>query len=164
MEMQGTPAPKKSRKKLWIIIGLVVAIAIIAGAIAGSAGEKDEKAEEPETQEQASDTPAVSEPQEPEYSLTVDQLCGEYEANEIAADEKYEDKVIELTGVVDDVGTEIMGSGFIMLAGDGFGNQAQCVMVNKDEAASVTKGQTITLQGKIQGKMGWVILEECTLK
>lgn len=163
METQGTPAPKKSRKKLWIIIGLVVVIVIIVGTIAGSAGKKDEKAEEPGAQEQVAETPAVIEPQEPEYSLTVGQLCDDYEANEIAAGEKYEGKVIQLSGTVDDVGTEIMGREFIMLTDNSY-NNAQCVMAENGHAALVTKGQAVTLNGKVQGKLGWVILEECRLK
>lgn len=153
------PPPPKQRPWLLLVLAVVIAIAVIV-AVVNSSSKKDET---PATKTTTSGKTSTPTSPAVDYTLTVDELCGEYEANEIVAEDKYEGKTLKLTGIVDDVGTELLGRAYIMLAGPG-GGLAQCVMTNESDATSVVKGQTVTLQGRCQGKLGWPILEECVLK
>ena len=40
----------------------------------------------------------------PEFKLTVDEFVTEYKNNQIGADQKYKDKLVQLTGKVSDIG------------------------------------------------------------
>jgi hypothetical protein len=152
--------PKKSRKKLWIIIGIAVVVIIVIAAGAG----KKQQAEHQTPAQTTTTAPAQDVPKSPDYTMTIDQLWAEYDANELAANQKYKGKIILLSGIAGDVGTELLGREYVFVKGAGNLASAQCVMNNNGQAASVVKGQPITVQGSCNGKMGWILLENCEIK
>jgi hypothetical protein len=91
-------------------------------------------------------------------------LYREYKENEIAADAKYKNQVLYVEGVITDIGREILGRPYIILAGDTiFG--VQCVFSTEHEPtiAQLTEGQSVTVKGTILGYLINVILEDCSI-
>ena len=105
--------------------------------------------------------------------VTAEQLFAEYEANEIAADVKYKGNIVVVTGTVSDIGRDFLNENpyIILVAGGLLGAMAlagvECKFPESEEAgiASLSKGEAITVTGKVEGKtfIG-VELSGCTLK
>jgi hypothetical protein len=92
-------------------------------------------------------------------------LLADYQANEIAADSQYKDQFIEVTGIIDKIGKDILDTPYVTLeAGDTIFN-IQCFFKEQDEPAlsQLTRGKQITIVGKCNGKMGNILLKECVL-
>ena len=68
--------------------------------------------------ENLDETPKVSADSKPSVKISASRLYKEYDANEIAADQKYKGKIIEVTGVIRDIGNDIMNNAYVTLAGD----------------------------------------------
>src|SRR5690606_10394292 len=85
----------------------------------------------------------------PDLTVTADEVYQAYEDNEIAADQKYKGKVLEMTGTVDGVKPdhiELKAGQFIAQVNVYFADS------EKAKASSLTKGQAITVRGKCEGK------------
>jgi len=100
-----------------------------------------------------------------EVSVSASTLYSEYESNEVAADNKYKDKVIEVSGQVEDIGKDITDSMYLKL-GSGEkrsigGVQAFFSDKYSDQLAKIQKGANVTLKCKCNGKMGNVLLKNC---
>lgn len=109
---------------------------------------------------------AVSEANNPPINVSPRDLYADYEANEVAADLKYKDKVLVVRGVVDNIGKDITDDIYVTLkTGEMFGS-IQCFFADShvNEAASLAKGQTITIKGKCSGKMMNVLLNGCSIQ
>lgn len=124
----------------------------------------------PETSDTTNSTsyPSYSEPEIPEDDaiLAVD-LFGEYEANEIAADNKYNGERIKIKGTIKDIGRDIWGDAYITLkAKESEYSLAavQCYFKNENEIVGLVKGQDITLIGNIDGLIMNLIVKDCALQ
>ncbi len=95
--------------------------------------------------------------------VTAESIAKEYAANEKAADTKYLNKVIEVSGAVAEFEKNQDGGLLVVLAtGDPAGG-IQCAMREKN--ATVTKGQNLTIKGFCSGNgiMG-ISLTDCIIK
>jgi hypothetical protein len=99
----------------------------------------------------------------PTDTLSADDLYSQYNANEVAADAKYKGKVVDVYGVIRDIGKDILGSPYVVLGGQGFLDGVQCTFPRADDSpvAHVTKGQFVSIRGRVSGKMGNVLVNEC---
>lgn len=148
-----------SKKKLiGIIVGCIIVIFVVI-AIATS-GEPT-----PTSSPSTESTPAVTEPSG--IPVSAVQLYSAYKDNEVAADAQYEGKILDITGVVESIGKDILDTPYVTLT-DGsewavWG--VQCMFSKKDEAtlAQLSKGQTITVRGKCDGYLVNVIVRNCTV-
>lgn len=99
--------------------------------------------------------------------VTAMQIINDYKDNGVAADAKYKNKLVEVSGVVDTIDKDILDTPYIALESYEYAivDRIQCMFSRSDEAqlASVTKGQKITLRGKVEGKFGNVIIRECQI-
>ena len=95
----------------------------------------------------------------PEFKLTVDEFVAEYKANQIGADQKFKDKVVQLTGKVGDIGKLPTGLYYVDFASsqenDLFG--IKCILerdhpTTQAKAGALKAGDTVTIVGKCQGK------------
>jgi len=92
-----------------------------------------------------------------EYNLSPYELLQDYKGNEAAADKKYLDKVISVTGVITSISSED-----IRLNED--------VVCNfegkeKDKLANVHNGDRITIKGECAGKFLWTVhLKYCSIQ
>lgn len=85
----------------------------------------------------------------PDFSLDAQQYFNECKENERSATKKYQGKIVELKGVVLNMGAANGGTPKINLGGkneDGLG--VQCVTAEKEPWAKVVPGQTATVRGK----------------
>lgn len=97
-------------------------------------------------------------------SISAADLFAEYEANEVAADKKYKGKVLEISGVVDDIGKDFLDEMYVTLAaGKHFGHvRASFGEAHADRVASLQKGQSLRLKCRCEGKMMSVMVKNCT--
>ncbi len=85
--------------------------------------------------------------------MSASELFSEYDQNEVAADEKYKNKTIAVTGTIDDIGKDIMDDPYLSL-GIGYLQSVNCYFSdeNKSIISKVSKGEKITIIGVCKGK------------
>lgn len=91
--------------------------------------------------------------------LTADELVDEYKKNQIGADQKYKDKLIQVTGRVSDIGKLPLAGYYVDLTSSGEGDVfgIKCIL-DKDEkgaeekAGKLKAGDTVTIAGRCEGK------------
>jgi hypothetical protein len=102
---------------------------------------------------------------EPSVKVDAATILKEYEANEVAGDNKYKDKVVEITGVVTSVGKDLLDDVYISVGtGAEFELATVQCFVNKDfidKSATLQKGQKITVTGRVDGVMLNVLVKDC---
>lgn len=101
-------------------------------------------------------------------SVMATAMIKDYEDNEAAADRKYQDKVLEVSGVVDKIDTELFDDEKYIIQVGG-GGQFEIFTVNcpgqsGDAVADIKKGQKITVIGEFDdgGDLG-VELTNCRI-
>ena len=109
-------------------------------------------------------SPKVTPDSNPSVIITASKLYKEYNSNEIAADEKYKGKIIEVTGVIRDIGNDIMDNAYITLVGDEYFGDIQCYFNEKSVVAKLSKGKRITVIGSCSGLMMNVQINNCIVK
>ncbi len=111
------------------------------------------------------ETVAVKE-QAASYTVSANAIYSEYESNEVAADSKYKGKVIIVTGVIQDIGKDILDKAYIVVGGQGFLDGVQCAFAESQNSviAQLSKGKSVKVKGKVNGKRGNVQLEKCSLQ
>lgn len=95
--------------------------------------------------------PEISVETSTDVVITAYKLYNDYQSNEIAADQSYKGKVIEVTGVIRDIGNDLMDEPYITLAGDEFIGDVQCYLKNKSDAINLSKGQFVKVKGLCDG-------------
>jgi len=102
----------------------------------------------------------------PDLTVSATSMIKEYEENEAAADKKYQGKVLEVSGVVDKIDTELFDDEKYIIQVGG-GGQFELFTVNcpgqsGDAVADIKKGQKITVIGEFDdgGDLG-VELTDC---
>ena len=98
--------------------------------------------------------------------VSPQQLYSDYKANEVAADLKYKDKVLIVTGKVNTIGKDIMDEIYVTInTGEMFG-EVKCSFSDKhtNKAAGLKQGQTVTIKGKCDGKVISILLSGCSLQ
>lgn len=153
----GCGAPTGGRSSILKILGTGF-LCFIALAMCISAGDKGDgaKADSPEAEE------AILEAE-------LRQLLAIYEDNELKGDGAYKDKLVRVTGKVGDVKNDIIGDPFITV-GTGRGALeipvVQCSLSEseKTKAANLTKGQSVTVRGRVSGLMMNVLFDDCVIE
>lgn len=104
--------------------------------------------------------------QSPSYTLAATELSRDYNANEVAADNKYKGKVVVVSGTIQSIGKDITDSAYIVIGGSGFLDGVQCMFTKSGESAvaQLSKGSRVSVKGEVNGKMGNVLLRNCTLE
>ncbi len=104
--------------------------------------------------------------QAPSYILSAEQLFGDYESNEAAADSKYRGRVVVVSGTIQSSGIDLMNNTYIVIGGEGLLDGVQCSFI-KDQKSSVSllsRGQNVKVKGEVVGRMGNVLIYKCTLQ
>ncbi|QQR98604.1 MAG: hypothetical protein IPK18_03500 [Sphingobacteriales bacterium] len=100
-----------------------------------------------------------------DFAMSASELYSIYNANEVSADEKLKSKRIAVSGIVEEIGKDILDEPYVVLSGQGFLSDIQCY-VSKEVASNLNKGNEITLIGICDGRaLGTnVILKDCELE
>ena len=109
-------------------------------------------------------SPKVTSDSNPSVTISASKLYKEYNENEIAADEKYKGKIIEITGVIRDIGNYIMDNAYITLVGNEYFRDIQCYFNEKSVVAKLSKGKRITVIGSCSGLMINVQINNCIVR
>lgn len=100
--------------------------------------------------------------------ITAAQLYKEYHADQEAANAKYRDKIINVTGVVTEIGINRVDTPYVILTGGGqyefLGVQCLFIAQDKSKLAQLSEGQSLTIEGICQGYSFDVILKNCAIK
>lgn len=140
----------------------VLILLIIAGSMAS--GNKTPLSQQQSNQGSVSEK---SQPSQEIIKVSAIKLSEEYKANEIAADAKYKGNIVEVTGVVENIGKDIIDAPYIALKSYEYAivDKVQCYFSKADEAqlATVVKDRQITLRGEVSGKMGNIIFRGCQI-
>ena len=100
-----------------------------------------------------------------DYVITADSLYQAYNENQVAADAKYGNKIIRVSGYIQMIGKDVMDIAYLVIGGEGFLDGVQCMFPESQEnlVASVSKGQYVTLKGRVSGQVfGNVVVRNCT--
>lgn len=159
----------KNKKPFYAKWWFWVLVILIIGAIA-SGGESDSNSSATQANG-TSDVPAntvVEEKKEEIIVVSAEEIAKAFKDNEVKANQLYKGKMVEVTGVVDNIG-ESFGSTYITLeAEEDFAlTQAQCFFDDKEEInkiASLSKGDTVTVIGKVDGMSINVSIDKCRFK
>lgn len=117
-----------------------------------------------------SSPPRPSETTAPETSapgqLTAQALFDEYDKDKDAADRKYKGQVITVTGTIDKVKIGLSGKPYVTLKTSSLILRVQCLFQKDDESAvsELSEGQQVTFRGKVYGRIGNVLLDDCQIQ
>lgn len=148
--------PKKfyQKKWFWIVAGIVAVIWI--GSSTPSKTPSSDKTQP------ATATKAEAKPEA--IKVTASTLAKAYADNEVAADQKYKGKTVEVSGTVKDIGV-MLGNAFVILEGNQILSDIQCFFDRSQdgELASLKKGTSIVLRGEVDGKSLNVGVKDCEI-
>ncbi|MEK7995079.1 MAG: hypothetical protein AAB403_14835 [Planctomycetota bacterium] len=101
----------------------------------------------------------------PQVTIGATDLFADYKANEIAADQKYKGRVLQVTGTVDSIAKDITGTMYVTLKGDEFIGSIQCLFddAHANQLAGLQRGMKVSVKGKCGGKIMNVLLNGCVL-
>lgn len=152
-----------AKHPIWSVIGIFFIVGIVVSGLNG-----DSSAMQGGTITAPPGVQQNNTPEPPVLKVTADQIFSDYTANEVAADAKYKSKMIEVSGIVGTIGKDIVDSPYVTLkAGGEYSiSSVQCMFTKNDEAvlATVVKGKTISLIGKVSGKLGNILLQDCRMR
>lgn len=101
----------------------------------------------------------------PLSEITAAALMLAYEANELAAQRDYEDQIMLVSGTVESIGDTILGAPFVTLETETIWSVQAMFERDRDEGilADLTQGQPLTVRCRVDGKLGNIILRECSI-
>ena len=94
--------------------------------------------------------------------VPVATLLSDYKSNEVAGDQHYKDKILEVTGRLDNIATDYVtvGTGAVLEIPE---VQAFVTDDAKKQLASLKSGQTVTIRGRGDGHFNNVILRDVSI-
>jgi len=153
--MEDQKTKKSIFKKWWFWIIVVIVLFIILG----SSGSKNTN----NTAQQNQNNPA----QQQSYTrVEAVDLATEYKANQVAADDKYKNKTIEVSGTIYNIGKDILDAPYVTLNGVDMVTNIQCMFDKSDQSqlTSLAKDTKIVLRGKVSGQVVFnVLLNNCSI-
>ncbi|SHJ38701.1 tRNA_anti-like [Clostridium cavendishii DSM 21758] len=143
-----------------IVTGLIFVVIIGSVSIAVG-GKKDIK------EDKVANTSATKQA-EPDIKINSSDLAKAYDENEVKADKDYKGKSASITGNVEDISV-VLGITHVRLSSykDLAITHVNCSFEDKaevDKVSGLKKGDTITIEGKIDGKSIDVDIKKCIIK
>ena len=152
-----------------ILTGLL--ILFIVGSVMAAAGGGENKTRTTSNTASKTDSaqPTQSAQEEPAAKATkvvTTDFIAEFDKNQLAAEEKYKDKLVEFTAVIANISEDILGTPFLSLkpSDDKYyvGTTIKCDFKEKSQLTSFANGQTITLQGSVSTQsLGVISIKDC---
>ena len=102
-----------------------------------------------------------------EIEVSAEQILNDYDSNEIAADRKYKDKFVQVTGTILNI-SDTLGNVTMSLKGTNSTHSVMCRMEKSqlDRVATQSKGMTAKLVGTVKGMTLnlYVSMDDCRLR
>lgn len=174
-------AVKKKKLKWWqialIVVGIIIVIGAIGSALGGEEGSDKVGGNNTNlsvTQTNESDNNADDKKEDnlkAEITVSAIDIAKEYKDNEVAAEAKYKGKKVEISGIINSIGKDVLDDVYIVLSnGDEYAiiNNVQCYFKDKEQISKVAdlqKGQEVTLIGTVNSSIaGTVMIKDCYIK
>lgn len=87
----------------------------------------------------------------PELSVTARQVYDDYHNNRLAAKRKYVGKVVKVTGKLWIIQYSEIVRSYVDLTAHDYGSDVTCFVVDKEQLASLNKGETVSIVGTVSG-------------
>lgn len=148
-------------KTLLKIIGGIFLILIVLGIIGAVAGSKSTSS--PQTQTEEAQTVAESKPAPTPLVVQVREFADEFDANQVAAEEKWNGKLVQLLATVSNITDS--GLSFTNVASKQFSfTSISCHVVDKGQVLSIKNGEMVTVKGTVSGQtFGTIDLNDCSV-
>lgn len=100
-----------------------------------------------------------------DYVIAAANLVNEYEANAQAADAKYIDRVLEVSGTIYEISTDQNNSTVIIIQDEEMGTGVLCTLTNESQKAAkkLKEGDVISIKGTCTGMVFEVVLNKCVI-
>ena len=160
-----------TKHKILTVLGAIVIVGAIGGATGSDSNSQEIKEissnEIVQIEEQQSTKQEIVE--EPSIEILATDLIQAYGDNEVRADKEYKNKKIKITGVVDSIDTTLDQTSILLTDGAEFSfTGVQCFFAEEylDQIAELNKGDTITIEGKVDGYVAGlnVVINNCAFK
>jgi putative nucleic acid binding protein len=101
----------------------------------------------------------------PPGQLTAEALFEEFQKDKDAAERKYKGQVVTVTGTVDKVKIGPSGNPYVLMKTSSLILRVQFLFKKADESAvaALKEGQKATIRGRVHGRIGNVVIEDCEL-
>ncbi len=101
---------------------------------------------------------------QPELTIKVEKLFKEYIENEVTIEAKFKDKIIQVSGVVQEMRKDGFEDFSVVLYQDGL-KKVQCIFSeeNRKEVAKISTGNKVTIKGKCDSFSWGITLKYCRL-
>lgn len=164
--------PKKKKRNIIITVIVVVLAISFIGFIFGERDNSesntpvdkktDQKQEQPPQKQEETNKPNI------EYYLTATELIEEVNENGVAADNKYEDKIIQVTGKIRSIDSDIAGRSYITFDNDNNKYDIvsiQCYFDKNDieQIVNLKPDETVTVYGTYKNRTLNVSLKNCQI-
>jgi len=154
----------KSKYNFSISKGMKIVLLIVLLAVAGALGTGSDT----DSESVSSNKTKVSQKTVKEYiEVTAGKLYQDYRDNGVSADSKYKNNFVRMSGIVSSIDKDILDTPYVVLtngSGSILGVQCMFSKSKESELSTLSKGQNITLTGKVNGNLiGNVIVEDCSI-
>lgn len=156
---------EEKKKKNWFkrhpiltVIGAIILIFVIIGAVSGGDNSPTSNTNEADSGEEQTAAP---------MEVVTTDFIAEFDANQLAAEEKYVGKPVQFTAKINNISEDIMGSPFLSLVPENadeyyLGTTIQCVFEEASQLTSLTNGQTVTVKGTAaEQTVGIISVKDC---
>lgn len=156
----------KPKKKWYLRWWMIVLYVFIGLGILGSFVDDGETTQTIKSTQPTAVSEPKAEPVEEAIKVSAIDLFLEYENNEVKADELYKGKTLEVSGIIGDIGKDILDQMYITLETGDLVQKAQAYIKSseKSKVMDLTVGQEITIRCKGGGKLMFVILKDCVIE
>lgn len=111
--------------------------------------------------------PVKPKPKERAMQITSNKLIAAYKSNEVAADEIYKGKLLQVTGEVGSIKKDILDNLYVTLKSDERFSfvSVQCYFTKAftKRLTKLKKGQKLTVTGRCKGLMGTISIKDCII-
>ena len=100
-----------------------------------------------------------------DYAMDANDLFAQYDANEVAADQKYKGKIVVVTGDIQSISKSLLNTPELTIGDATILGAVTCTFDKSFDPAlaMLAKGQPISARGTVEMKLGSVVLDNCTL-
>ena len=148
-------AKKKFYKKWWFWVAAFIVLIIIISSLGGSKPAEKAATVQPKQEEVQA------------IAITAPKLAQAYIDNEVNADSLYKGKLLKISGMIKDIGKDILDTPYVTLETNpsDYITEIQCMFGKGDLAqlAQLKKGSQITVEGNGSGKLMNVLVRNCEI-
>jgi tRNA_anti-like len=151
------PKGRTMNKTVFSALAVLFALILVSTGCMGTRGSAEEGMDESELRARQMENEAAS------AELTAPELATAYLNSEQKADEKYKDRVLLITGVVQSVGMDAAEIPYIILTGAGAQVQTIFIDTYEEAAMDLQVGQQVTIKGRCAGRFANVMMRDAIL-